>query len=56
MQIIVTLNNCDGFILFAFLEGEGEEEDGDFDPMAFYRWIFTVTGSKSAKSLSLYIF
>ena len=23
-------------------EGEGEEEDGDFDPMAFYRWILTV--------------
>ena len=20
-------------------EGEGDEEDGDFDPMAFYRWI-----------------
>ena len=23
-------------------EGEGEEEDGDFDPMAFYRWIFIL--------------
>ena len=23
-------------------EGEGEEEDGDFDPMAFYRWILTA--------------
>ena len=21
-------------------EGEGDEEDGDFDPMAFYRWIW----------------
>ena len=23
-------------------EGEGEEEDGDFDPMAFYRWILIL--------------
>ena len=23
-------------------EGEGEEEDGDFDPMAFYRWILLL--------------
>ena len=34
-------------------EGEGEEEDGDFDPMAFYRWILTVTTCKNANICSL---
>ena len=35
-------------------EGEGEEEDGDFDPMAFYRWILTVTTCKNANICSLF--
>ena len=33
-------------------EGEGEEEDGDFDPMAFYRWIGTLAGGMMQQFLT----